>query len=562
MSEVDSSNNYIEVLSNPALNIESGDFTIECWINKIVAGKSHTILSNYDSVANRGYTLQIDATNQLIFQIYYPNSTPIVSVFKISDKRWNHIAITREGDMIRLFINGIINGNQSISNGSLSTKNLLIGKDYEGQTFTGYMNELRLTKGICRYTQSFSATYERFDNTDEHYDDVSLLIQFQGNVFSSVFVDISLSPKSITSHGSVYVSKNESIFGTTSVLFSGEGSITNIEILNKGYDYKALPLLQVISENGGGADLVAISSNIGRINKIKTLYPYIDTIVINPSIQINSITGSGADIRIKQSVIFKDDFTFKNSKGVLGLNCTLLDSKFFQQFSYQIESFISRNDYDNIVDNILHPIGFIRFSLMNIFYQHYMNINLSDNKYYILFENDGNDITAIDLFYSIDAALNKKSLLENDIKNELFTYHIEDFIDETIRFKLLILKLIRTGFLDSYLFNPIYNLHWYKEISDHRFRSWVNGFDWIKEDEIYSDKMYISQALDIYYIKYLRLFEMKNSLVNSPLNLEWYKNSELFTYHNEYYDNINLEQTHQQDKFMTEALDANIALII
>jgi hypothetical protein len=84
----------------------------------------------------------------------------------------------------------------------------------------------------------------------------------------------------------------------------------------------------------------------------------------------NLKNGTGAIVEAKQITVFEDNKSHKTSDGFLGQSSILLDSYFFQQFSYEVESKITRNNYDDAVDNFLHPSGFVRFSLMNIpFYE-------------------------------------------------------------------------------------------------------------------------------------------------------------------------------------------------
>jgi Concanavalin A-like lectin/glucanases superfamily len=69
---------------------------------------------------------------------------------------WHHVAITQESGVLKLWLNGnlinsytnTINWNDGGSNG------LTIGGT--AFSFSGYIDELRVTKGICRYTNTFT----------------------------------------------------------------------------------------------------------------------------------------------------------------------------------------------------------------------------------------------------------------------------------------------------------------------------------------------------------------------------------------------------------------------
>lgn len=78
--------------------------------------------------------------------------------------KWTHYAVTRTGSSLRLFQDGVQQGvtvtnNENITN----TQWLFIGRDsgstYANVTqFPGYITNLHLVKGACKYTSSFTAS--------------------------------------------------------------------------------------------------------------------------------------------------------------------------------------------------------------------------------------------------------------------------------------------------------------------------------------------------------------------------------------------------------------------
>lgn len=73
--------------------------------------------------------------------------------------QWNHIAVTKNGSSSYFFVNGILQGTDSSSSGSISGQSapLEIGRmqGYGGYTNI-YFDELRISKGIARWTSDFT----------------------------------------------------------------------------------------------------------------------------------------------------------------------------------------------------------------------------------------------------------------------------------------------------------------------------------------------------------------------------------------------------------------------
>lgn len=602
VSSISDINNFLSIPSQSSLQLETGNFTLECWVFPIYNKRKQTICSNYNS-NGQGWLLNINGDETISFSLFrgIDNPQESKSVFKVFPNRWNHIAVTRQANTIRLFINGRLSRETIILNAFTSNNPLKIGNDHLGNSFIGYMNELRITKNVCRYTESFDVKKQKFDSTDPHWSNVSLLIHFEGFLLQTNFVDSSSSPKSITTSGSIYIELKESIFGTSSGFFSGKGSINGITILNNGYNYERLPTIQIKSELGQHAIIVAQSNNIGKISGIKIIKPYINSDEFTVSVSVLSETGNGAIIKPIHKTVFKEDFDFKTYDGFLSLNCNLLDSYYHQQFSYKTETNVSRNISDKIVDDFLHPAGFVRFNLLKIQSIEKINFQLDQQEFLIGYEMTGfyfvgyyeNYVFVILGVYETEeeAVLQLTNIITNYpfiqeplisdtvFKVEAIVYSEEEaleyvsfhtdknlviipikiFIDGEEEFSFNIIEKY-ISLSNQILFNPIKLVHWLKEISQYRYTNWISGFDWIKEEETYEDTIYINQAMDAYRILYHKYLS-EEFLFNSFFNLDWFKNSELFDYSNDYWDHLQLEEINS-NKYFNKALDAHVSIVI
>ena len=68
---------------------------------------------------------------------------------------WNHVAITRSGTSLNLWLNGtsIASGTTSADIGGSSSFKVGWGRQY---LFQGYMQDVRITIGLARYTANFT----------------------------------------------------------------------------------------------------------------------------------------------------------------------------------------------------------------------------------------------------------------------------------------------------------------------------------------------------------------------------------------------------------------------
>lgn len=144
----------------------SGDFTIEMWVNPTVLGTSNKFL--YDgrlSVDGAFPSIYVNASSLVL---YLANGATQITGGAISTATWTHIAICRSGTSTKLFINGTQSGS-TYSDSTVYLNNPLrpvIGSNGPiGAYWNGYIDDLRVTKGIARYTANFTPPTAAFPNS-------------------------------------------------------------------------------------------------------------------------------------------------------------------------------------------------------------------------------------------------------------------------------------------------------------------------------------------------------------------------------------------------------------
>ncbi|MEL0120797.1 MAG: LamG-like jellyroll fold domain-containing protein, partial [Opitutae bacterium] len=92
---------------------------------------------------------------------YYLNgANRIIGTTTLPLNQWMHIAVSRAGGITRLFLNGTQEGS-SYTDAAVYTSNanrpiigVLENINYASST-PGYIDDLRITKGVARYTSNF-----------------------------------------------------------------------------------------------------------------------------------------------------------------------------------------------------------------------------------------------------------------------------------------------------------------------------------------------------------------------------------------------------------------------
>ena len=93
-------------------------------------------------------------------RVYYDGSSKFTTTGSISLNTWTHVAVVRSSGTITVYFNGTADGTtQSYSGQYGKTGDLYIGDQHTGGGGAPqmYVDDLRVTKGVARYTSNFTA---------------------------------------------------------------------------------------------------------------------------------------------------------------------------------------------------------------------------------------------------------------------------------------------------------------------------------------------------------------------------------------------------------------------
>ncbi len=158
---LDGTGDRLTTPSNSAFAFGTADFTVEAWVRESSRGQYASLLeigphlgSGIIFLTNGGGIFSgqicVYAGSFIGFQVAGPLN------------EWNHIAYVRASGQLTCYVNGIGGVPASLTNNLTSTTTITIGsKDGGNPTgpiydFNGYIDDLRVTKGVARYTSNFS----------------------------------------------------------------------------------------------------------------------------------------------------------------------------------------------------------------------------------------------------------------------------------------------------------------------------------------------------------------------------------------------------------------------
>lgn len=164
----DGAGDYIWAADSADWDFGTGDFTVELAIRfaSVPVNAVMTMISTYagsDSGWEIQYRTDVGAGNRLTFGVGDASNN---FAWSPSTNTWYRVAVSRSGTNLRAFIDGTQIGSTITNSSDLtSTAALWIGALNAGgaiQFFNGWLDDLRITKGVARYTENYTVAAEPF----------------------------------------------------------------------------------------------------------------------------------------------------------------------------------------------------------------------------------------------------------------------------------------------------------------------------------------------------------------------------------------------------------------
>jgi PKD repeat protein len=188
---------YATIPANNAFILGAGDYTVEAWIYPTTVTGTFTsqIVGTYANPSgDYGWGLGLDTTGKLIFYSYGTTSGVGFLITESGTRitnRWQHVAVTRSGTSINMWVNGVSVASTTSSKNEDFSRSLKIGTQEalnlvptlgnSGVTFKGNISNLRIVKGTALYTGTFTPPLSALENVSN----TSVLLNcLSGQVFN------------------------------------------------------------------------------------------------------------------------------------------------------------------------------------------------------------------------------------------------------------------------------------------------------------------------------------------------------------------------------------------
>jgi hypothetical protein len=168
-SSANMSSGRINVSDDTSLNLTTGNFTLEAFVyTSSLAIASQVIMQRNAGGTNESqYFLDLASGNPRFFAWDTGLSVVanITSPTKLAANTWSHVAVTRNGSTFTLWQDGVSKGTATSASALLAagmTTPTIGAYNTNIQSFTGFIDEVRITKGIARYTGAFTPPSAQF----------------------------------------------------------------------------------------------------------------------------------------------------------------------------------------------------------------------------------------------------------------------------------------------------------------------------------------------------------------------------------------------------------------
>jgi hypothetical protein len=137
--------------------LAAGDFTIEGWVYLNAIGVAYGIVSK--GAAATGWSVNITSGNKLQFSYTASNLTGATS---LAASTWYYVTVVRSGSAtgnVKVYLDGVLDATSggAVTDNFNQTSSIYVGASRTGTTaLNGYIDDLRVTKGVARYTANFT----------------------------------------------------------------------------------------------------------------------------------------------------------------------------------------------------------------------------------------------------------------------------------------------------------------------------------------------------------------------------------------------------------------------
>jgi hypothetical protein len=150
----DGSGDYLTLPAGTSLAFGTGNFTVETWVYPVVSPVTYYLIDARNAAQTNAWALIKNG-----FSVEWFAGGASFTGFALNETNtWVHVAVSREGTSLRFFKDGVLTHTSTDStNYSVSPTISYIASRFNAtEQLNGYIDDLRITKGVARYTANFT----------------------------------------------------------------------------------------------------------------------------------------------------------------------------------------------------------------------------------------------------------------------------------------------------------------------------------------------------------------------------------------------------------------------
>jgi prepilin-type N-terminal cleavage/methylation domain-containing protein len=148
-------NSYLYFSNSSDFDFSSTDATIDFWYyTNYPYQTSPMIMRVKDSYPDTGFYIW-GTNDDMEVRVYNNGTTSYITRAGSLLGSWHHVAVVQSGSVVTLYVDGIAHSSTLASRLMNYNANLLIGGMSRGWYHRGYLDEIRISKGVARWTANF-----------------------------------------------------------------------------------------------------------------------------------------------------------------------------------------------------------------------------------------------------------------------------------------------------------------------------------------------------------------------------------------------------------------------
>lgn len=171
------------------LDLSTSDFTIEVQAYTTNTGNA-IMLSSYNTSSIGAWWLINNPGTSVLFVFYvgttqYTLNMGVSGTGSIPLNSWHHIAVCRQGNVFNGFVDGLLVGTVTQAGPlAINSGRFYVGASPIGSSPCDFLDEVRVTKGLARYTAPFTAPVAAFNDPNMKLGQIGN-IEYIGNALTS-----------------------------------------------------------------------------------------------------------------------------------------------------------------------------------------------------------------------------------------------------------------------------------------------------------------------------------------------------------------------------------------